>query len=82
MKIVFTFFLIAMSMQTLHAQNSVVKKEIKKKISPYLTKSDSLYIAIKSRLLNDIILSVKSADTASDKNKSIIAKLKNLPKER
>ena len=82
MKIVFTFFLIAMSMQTLDAQKAVVKKEIKKPMSPYLTKNDPVYIAIKAKLITDLTQSAKSSDTANDRNKSISKKLKTLPEKR
>ncbi len=82
MKIVFTFFLIAMSMQTLDAQKGVVKKVIKKPMSLYLTKSDPVYIAIKARLVNDLTQSAKSSDTANERNKTISQKLRTLPEER
>ena len=82
MKLVLTFFLIAMSIQTLYAQKGIVKKEIKKPMSLYLTQSDPVYIAIKARVINDLAQSFKSADTANEKNKSISKKLKTLPEER
>jgi hypothetical protein len=82
MKIVFTFFLIAMSLQTIDAQKGVVKKVIKKPTSSYLTKSDPVYIAIKATLVNDLTQSAKSSDTATDRNKSIRAKIRTLSEER
>lgn len=82
MKIVFTFFCIAMSIQTLHAQKGVVKKESEKTIPFYLAKTDPIFIAIKTKLINDLTQSAKSSDTANERNKTISQKLKTLPKER
>jgi hypothetical protein len=67
-------------MQALHAQNGGNKN--KKPISHYLPKSDPAYMAIKTRLVNDLTMSAKTGDPESDKNKSISAKLKTLSKER
>lgn len=71
-----------MSIQTLHAQKGVVKKESKKTMPFYLAKTDPIFIAIKTKLINDLTQSAKSSDTANERNKTISQKLKTLPKER
>ena len=82
MKQVFIFFVIVICMQTSDAQKATVKKEIKKPTPVYLVKTDPVFIAIKTRLINDLTLSAKNGDPESEKNKSISIKLKTLPEER